>query len=184
MSAVAVVRQRVAGQSLAEEMHDRVNAAAATFESRWTMRALQRVDAELAQAVEDQNQLFAESLIIGDEKDIIDHGEAMVRGWAIAVSRMESANVDDDAYILGQCFQTGLKVAVGLHRASSARVRELHGDMIVFLHPDEVASVFAGMQILAKIKSLWPDAEIVGVRKKVVDVYPDEPAKADSGIGD
>lgn len=171
-----MTRQRVVEQSLAEQMHDQVSAAAVAFESRWTMRALRRVDADLAQALDEQRHLFHEAILIGEDDEVRQQGEAMCRGWVAAVRRLEDAQEPDDAYQLGQDNRTGLQVAVGPASASAARVRELHGERIIWISPDEVAAMFAGLQGVAHVKALWPGAEIT----KVIDRYPDEPAQEDA----
>lgn len=176
MSASAVVRG-AAAPSLIEQMIAQESAAAATFESRWTMRALKRVDADLCQAIDEQRQLFQEAILTGEDDQIREHGEAMCRGWIAAVLRMERAQEPDDAYLLGQ--SGGTMVAIAQQRSAQERVRDLHGDRVVFLTPDEIADMFVGLQGIAKVKSLWPDAEIVGVRPKVIDLYHDEAAKED-----
>lgn len=175
--AALVTGQPAIGASVVQSMIQLVSAAAAAYESRWTMRALKRVDAELCEAVEDQQSMFHESLITGEDQQIMEHGEAMCRGWAAAVTRMEQAKEPDDSYILG--FHNGITVAIGSQRSASARVRELHGDRVVWLTPDEVACLFAGLQDVAKVKSLWIDAEIVDIRNKRVELFPDEPAQDD-----
>jgi hypothetical protein len=68
-----------------------------------------------------------------------------------------------------------MMVAIGNQRSASARVRELHGDRVVWLTPDEVAAMFVGLQSVATVKSLWPGSEIA----RVVERYPDEPAQHD-----
>jgi hypothetical protein len=72
----------------------------------------------------------------------------------------------DDGYMLGQA-SNGLKVAVSNQRASMARVRELYGEAIIFVTPDEVATMLAAQQELAKIKGAFPGAE-------VIELYPRE----------
>lgn len=172
MSAAAVVRP-LSPPSLVEQMICRESAAAAAFESRWTMRALKRVDVELCQAVDEQRQLFHEAILTGEDDQIREHGEAMCRGWQATVVRMEQAGEPDDSYMLGQSH--GVMVAIGSQRSASARVRELHGDRVVWLTPDEVAAMFAGLQGVAEVKALWPGAEITRVER-----YPDEPAQEDA----
>lgn len=172
MSAAAVMRD-AAALSLVEQMIRKESAAAAVFESRWTMLALRRVDAELCQAVDEQRELFHEALLLGEDDQIREHGEAMCRGWQAAVARMEQAGEDDDAYLLGQ--DGGMMVAIAAQRSAAARVRELHGERVVFLTPDEVAAMFAGMQTVAKVKALWPGAEITRIER-----YADEPAQEDA----
>lgn len=173
MSASAVTA-RPAGGSVVEQMIAQQSAAAAVFESRWTMRALRRVDAELCQAVDEQRSLFHEAILTGEDDQIREHGEAMCRGWQVAAVRMEQAGEPDDAYLLGQ--HGGVMVAIAVQRSASARVRDLHGERVVFITPDEVAAMFAGMQSVAKVKALWPGAEIVSA----IDRYPDNPAQEDA----
>lgn len=160
-------------------MLDQVAAAAVPFESRWTMRALARVDVELHQAVEEQHQLFHEAIMGGESGQLREHGEAMCRGWAAAAARMDRAGEPDDAYFIGQDSRTGLRVAIGDQRAAATRVRDLHDERVVWLTPDEVAAMFAGLQGVAQVKALWPDSEITEVRPKRVDLYADHAARED-----
>lgn len=151
--------------------------AAALYESRWTVRALRRVDAELCDAIEDQLSMFHESLFRGTDKEITNHGEAMCRGWAAAIARMEHEQEPDDAYMLGQ--DGGTIVAISDQRSANARVRDLHGDRVMFITPDEVAAMVVGLQDIAKVKALWPGAEIINAGPKRIERYPDEPAQED-----
>lgn len=160
----------VVGEMLAQE-----SAAAAMFESRWTMRALRRVDVELCQAVEEQSGLFHEAILTGEDDQIREHGEAMCRGWQAAVVRMEQAGEPDDCYQIGFDPGSGMTVAIAAQRSASARVRDLHGDRVIFVTPDEVAAMFAGMQTVAKVKALWPGAEITRIER-----YADEPAQEEA----
>jgi hypothetical protein len=172
VSAAAVTRS-LSPPSMVGQMIGCESAAAAAFESRWTMRALKRVDADLCQAIDEQRALFHEAILTGEDDQIKEHGEAMCRGWQAAVVRMEQAGEPDDSYVLGS--SGGVMVAIGSQRSASARVRELHGDRVVWLTPDEIAAMFVGMQTVATVKALWPGAEIV-----CVDRYPDEPAREDT----
>lgn len=158
--------------SIVEQMMRQQSDAVALFESRWTMRALKRVDAGLYKAIEEQRGLFHESLLLGDDEQIKEHGEAMCRGWHAAVVRMEQEQEPDDCYLLGSA--NGTTIAIAEQRSANQRVRELHGDRVIFLTPDEVAGMFVGLQEVAKVKSLWPGAEIVRVER-----YADEPAQGD-----
>lgn len=159
-----------------QRMLARVGEAAALYESRWTLRALKRVDPGLYEAVEDQQSLFHEAVITGEDADIIEHGEAMVRGWQAAVRRMEQDNIQEDAALVGFDPATGMKVVISAQRAVEGRARDLYGDAAVFLTPDEIAAMFAGLQNIAKVKSLWPGAEVVGMNSRLIDRFADEPA--------
>jgi hypothetical protein len=99
----------------------------------------------------------------------------MCRGYVKAVQTMDSAAEPDDAYQLGQDPRTGFRVAIGEQKASAERVRELHGDTVIWTTPDEVAAILAGIEgfrPIAAIKRLFPGAE-------VLDVRPDELVKGD-----
>lgn len=149
-----------------------VDPAAAAFEGRWTFSALQRVDNDLHEAVVDQQRMFNAALVTGSKRDVREHAEAMVRGYAAAVRRMEAASADDDAYLVGLDSRTGTRVAVGRTKHCIGRVQRVHGEQCIFMTPDEVAKLVSGSQTLASIKSIFPDAE-------VVDVFPNEVAKGD-----
>ena len=138
--------------------------AASAFESRWTLRALKRVDPELAALLSEQERLWGEALVTGSEAEIEEQTAAMCRGWAKVTARMQDE--PDDAYLIGMA-PNGLKVAIGNQRAAMARVREMHGEAVIFVTPDECATMLAAQQELAKIKGAFPGAEII-------DLYPRE----------
>lgn len=155
---------------------DRERAAADAFESRWLMCSLKRVDPGLYDAIVDQRSMFNAAVWSGKKNDIAEHGAAMCRGWAAALARMDKDNIPDDAYLLGEDIATGSKVAIGRRPSPGARVKELLDSNIVWLTPDEVAAMFAGLQGVAQVKALWPGAEIT----RAIDRYPDEPAQEDA----
>lgn len=153
----------------------RVSDAATPFESRWTLRALRRVDRDLHDRLLEQQGLYHEALVTGDPAAVEEHAAAMCRGWAMVTRVMEAAAVEDDAYLLGHDPKTGTTVAVGENRHAIDRVRALHGQRVVWLTPDEIAALFAGIErfkTIAAIKQQFPAAEII-------DVHPKEPAKGD-----
>ena len=152
-------------------MH-RVSEAAVPFETRWTMRALQRVDPELHDRFADQQGLYHDALITGDAVEVEEQSAAMCRGWVAVTRAMEAAAVPDDAYVLGFHSATGTRVAIGDQKQAIARVRQMHGDQVVWITPDEVAALIAGLETLKAAKALWPDAE-------VIQLYPKEPAQGD-----
>ena len=145
--------------------------AAMALESRWTMLALRRVDADVARRLHEQRNLFDAACFSGTEAEIADHGAALCRGYAMAVRLLEQAGEPDDAYLIGQCPVSGTKVAIGHQRAAAQRVRDLHGDRVVWLTPDECARMLSAYQTLARVKQLWPGAE-------TIERYPDEPDQA------
>ena len=97
----------------------------------------------------------------------------MVRAWQVIYRRMEAVGAPDDAYVLGVCPRTGTRVAIGDQTAARARVRELHGEQVIWLTPHEVATLLASHQVAASLKRLFPGAELL-------DLHPDEPVKGDT----
>ncbi|MEI7605883.1 MAG: hypothetical protein WCJ64_00730 [Rhodospirillaceae bacterium] len=142
----------------------RVSEAAAPFESRWTLIALQRIDPDLHDRLVEQQQLYHEALVTGDSSDVEEQAAAMCRGWAAVARAMEAASVPDDAYLLG--FHGGTRIAIGEQKHAMARVRELHGAPVIWITPDEVAALVAGLEAIKGAKSLWPDAEIIRLYPK------------------
>ncbi|MEG9883736.1 MAG: hypothetical protein V6Z86_03785 [Hyphomicrobiales bacterium] len=145
---------------------------AEAFESRWTLAALKRVDADLHRRFNEQQGLYHEALITGSDHEVEEQAAAMCRGWAAIARAMEAAGTEDDAYLLGFHGTTGAKVAIGEQKHAIARVRELHGDKVIWITPDEVAALVGGMELLKVAKGVFPDAE-------VINLYPNEPAQGD-----
>jgi hypothetical protein len=141
-----------------------VNEAAAQFEARWTVIGLRRHDHELAVRLHEQREIFAEACATGEPNEVQVQGAALVRGYAAAVKAMEEADIPDDSYLLGVCPTTGFKVAIGIQKASQPRVVELHGQDVVWISPDEVATLMASSEAfmtVAAIKRKFPGAEVV-----------------------
>lgn len=141
-----------------------VSAAALPFESRWTWLALRRVDDDLGRRLFEQRGLFDQACVTGTAKEVETHGAAMCRGYAAAVRALEQAGAEDDAYQIGSDPVSGLKVAVGAQKAALARVREVHGQDVVWITPDEVAVLMAsveGFKSLGAIKRRFPGAEVI-----------------------
>jgi hypothetical protein len=154
---------------------DKVTVASSAFEARWTMLALKRVDTELYDALQEQQNLYYEATVQGNEDDIKTHAEALVRGYAAAVVTMEQARQPDDAYLIGR--HNGMVVVISGQKAVQTKLVELTttGERAVLMSPDEVALLLGsmrGLTAIAAIKQLFPGAE-------VIDRYPDEPAKGD-----
>lgn len=155
-----------------------VSEAAAAFERRWTMAALRRVNRDLASRLIEQRNLFDEATVTGSKAEIDLHGAATCRGYTAAISAMEAAAEPDDAYLLGQDIRSGFRVAIGHQTVAADRVSEHLGQSVVFITPDEVAAVMAGLEgfkTLAIIKQRFPGCE-------VLDIRPGDPAKAESGV--
>ena len=154
-------------ETLMRHWHEQTSRAAQAFESRWTRSALHRVNADIAERLWDQRNLFIEACVVGRPKDIVNHGGALCRGYVAACKAMEEAHEPDDAYLLGQCPQTGIKVAIGHRKAAVDRIKEVEGEDVVWLSPDEVATLVAtaeAFQRVAAIKRAFPGAEVTAVR--------------------
>jgi hypothetical protein len=165
--------------------YSRVSDAAKAFESRWTLRALKRIDPGLYDLLAEQRSLWEAALIKGEETDVEAQTEAMCRGWRAVARRMEEAGAEDDAYLLGRDERTGLRVAIGDQLAAMDRVREVEvpGPLdendqpvmervpVTWVTPDEVATLLAAQQELLRIKGAFVGAEII-------DLYPTEPKVA------
>jgi hypothetical protein len=147
--------------------HAAVAEAVVPFEARWTHAALKRVDADVAQRLATQRGLFDGALVTGTAEDIEVHGAALCRGYAAAIQALERAAEPDGAYLLGQDVRTGFRVAIGQQKAAAQRVRELYGDAVVWITPDEIASILGNIEAfkpVAAIKRLFPGANLVDVR--------------------
>jgi hypothetical protein len=120
--------------------------AALPFEARWTLAALKRADGNIHRRLTDQRNLFDRALLTGSAEDIEIHGAALCRGYSMAIQALEKAAEPDDAYLLGQDARSGFRVAIGQQKAAAQRVRELHGDKVVWITPDEVAAITANIE--------------------------------------
>jgi hypothetical protein len=117
--------------------------------------------------------LLDQALVTGTPEEIELHGAALCRGYAKAIQVLEVAAEPDDAYMLGQDMRSGFRVAIGRRKAVAQRVREVHGETVVWITPDEVATIVANLEAIrpiAAIKRLFPGAEML-------DVHAGEPAK-------
>lgn len=152
--------------------------SALAFERRWTLAALKRVNPDLAQRLLEQRALFDQAVVTAPAEEIELHGAAMCRGYAAAVRALEAAQEPDDAYLIGKCPRTGYTIAIGEQKAAAERVREIHGERVVWVTPDELASIMNSVEAfkpIAAIKRLFPGAEII-------ERYPDEPAQSDTDL--
>lgn len=143
--------------------------AEAAFRSRWRFSTLVRLDAELAELLQEQIHLYNAALLTGPPAEAREQSAAMVRGWRAAVVRLEAPLLSDDAYLVGRSLTTGLKVVIGQCKSSVARVQAMDGENVIFMTPDEVAQMVGGLRAVSAVKSAFPDAE-------VVELYPQEDA--------
>jgi hypothetical protein len=144
-----------------------VSRSAMPFESRWTSMALKRVAPDVHRRLTEQRALFDHALARGSAAKIGLQGAALCRGYTEAFRVLERAAEPDDAYQLGQDPRTGLRVAIGQQKSAAQRVRELHGEAVVWITPDEVAAFLGSLEAFgptAAVKRLVPGAEIVDVR--------------------
>lgn len=149
--------------------------AALPFERRWTWLALRRVSSGIATRLFEQRGLFDKACVVGSGSDVETQGAALVRGYAAAVAALETSGEADDAYQLGHDAVSGLTIAIGSQRAAVDRVRELHGEKVVWVTPDECAVMLAGIEafkFVGAVKKFFPGAEII-------EKYPDEPGHSD-----
>ena len=145
-----------------------VSEAARTFESRWTWAALRRVDRQLHHRLKEQLRLLEQALNIGSAAEIERQGAAAVRGYAEAAQALQDAGEADDAFVIGEDPRTGFRVIIGQQRAAARR--ELNGKAVIWITPDEVAAVLANLEAfkpIAAVKTLFPGAEILDVRRAV-----------------
>jgi len=144
--------------------HDETAGAALAFESRWTWLSLRRFDPDLGERLFDQRQRFNRACVTGTVKDIEEEGAALCRDYALAAATLQAVNADDDAYIIGRCPTTGTTVAIGRNRAVVARVHELFGGEVIWVTPDEIATLMATpsqFRAVAEVKRLFPGAEVI-----------------------
>jgi hypothetical protein len=133
---------------------------------------LRRVDGDLARRLFEQRGLFDQACVTGTAEEVDLQGAALCRGYAAAVQTLSQAQAPDDAYMLGADPVSGLKVAIGDQKAAAARVREIHGERVVWVTPDECASLLASVEafkFVGAVKQFFPGAEIV-------DRYADQPS--------
>ena len=146
---------------------DEVTKAAGAFEARWTLLALARVNPTLAEALQEQCELYYEATVSGTKAQKAEHAEALIRGYAAAVQEMQRFDVADDAYLIGR--YQDLVVVVSNGKAARQTVAELNGEdtsikRVVLLTPDEIAylaKTVRGFDKLADIKHHFPNAEVI-----------------------
>lgn len=148
--------------------HGETATAAAAFEGRWTWLTLRRVDPDIAERLWDQRGRFSRACVTGTADEIEREGAALCRGYAIAAAKMLDVNAEDDAYSIGRCPITGTTVAISYTRAVLPRVRELFGGDVVWMTPDEIATLVASadqFKAVAAIKRRFPGAEVMERRE-------------------
>lgn len=150
-----------------------VSEAAQKFEARWMMLSLQRINPELAIALQEERDAFDQATIVGSSEDVENLGASVCRGFMAATKAMESAGAPDTAYLLGSDPITGFKLAVGMSKGSARRVREIRGPEYTFYTPDELAALLGAgiadgdrrVDFMTSVKKLYPGAELIRKRK-------------------
>lgn len=164
-SAAAQTEQRLERDDRAlRKWHGETAQAAAAFEGRWTWLTLRRVDPDIGERLWDQRGRFSRACVTGTADEIEQEGAALCRGYAIAAAKMLEVNAEDDAYSIGRCPITGTTVAISYTRSVLPRVRELFGGDVVWMTPDEIATLVADakqFKTVAAIKRRFPGAEVM-----------------------
>jgi hypothetical protein len=163
------MRQAAQAGEAVRKWHAEVTTAALAFEARWTMVALGLHDPEQANRLERAHNLFLEACVNGAAYKIAIQGRELCELYAVAAAVLTAAGIPDDAYQIGRCPRTGTTVAIGENKACLHRVRELHGDKVIYLSPDEVAILFGSIEAfksIGAIKLQWPGADLTGAKEK------------------
>ena len=145
---------------------DAVSEAARSFESRWSFRALRRVDRELHNLFQEALDEWHEILVTGKESDIKEVGEEVVRGYAAITKRMTDAGAEHDAYMRGRCPRTGTEIIVSPNKA-------VEDFGVISITPDEVASIVGGIEAIKRCKELFPGAEVVDILNRTEPAIDD-----------
>ena len=115
----------MANEAYIGEWMRKVSTAALSFESRWTMRALRRVNPDLHEAMSEQLVLYHTALVTGERKEVDEHAAATIRGYIAVTGALQESGEPDDAYVLGFDSRTGTRIAIGDQKACVERVRHL-----------------------------------------------------------
>jgi hypothetical protein len=136
------------------ELMQAVAAAARSFESRWTLHSLKLVDPDLHALFLGQRADWDAALVTGTDAEARAETEAMLRGWLAVTRRMEDQ--EPNAWIDGQCPTTGLRVAIGTQIAAA----EYLAPDVIWISPDEVATLLSVQREILAIKRLAPGATV------------------------
>lgn len=130
-----------------------------SFLMRWRLSSLQRIDKELHDLLDEQRNLFEVALFGPNEAETELQAAATVRGWKAACSAMLAISQPDDAWLYGTDPATGVVVAIGERGKPHVEMKD--GQRLVYVTPDEVAKLVAGMGLLVEVKNAFPDAEVI-----------------------
>lgn len=136
-----------------------VSPAEASFHSRWRLSSLKRVDADLHEALTEQQELFHAAMIVGDKSELRAQSEAMVRGWAAACRAMEGQ--PEDAYLMGMDDVSGVQVVIAEHKGCRDELAKRYGEPLVLMTPNEVAALLGTVELIKRAKQHFPDAELL-----------------------
>ena len=153
------------------EQHKAVETVRAAFDARWTTSALRRVDIDLADKLAAQVSKFHKALLVSDVDDVEKHGNATVRGYRRAIEVMDAADVEHDAYLVGQDTQSGLRVVVSRSNATATNPPDTIGDNVFIVQVDELARLLASVPNLAFLVAFAKQFPKSVVRMHEVDGY-------------
>lgn len=133
--------------------------AETAFHSRWRLSSLRRVDADLWQALTEQQELYGSACVMGTDAEARLQSEAMVRGWGAACRAMEGQ--PEDAYLMGMDDASGIQVVIAEHKGSRDALAKRYGEPLVLITPNEVAALLGSVAIIREAKAHFSDAELV-----------------------
>lgn len=142
-----------------------VSKAAIAFESRWARLTLHRVDPALSQKLWRQSQLFDRAREDGNIDVLEKQAGGLVRGYAAAVAVMQASGEPDDAYLIGECPMTGLRIALG-HSTAVFSLPDGDRPGMPWFSPDEIATLLAtstdpAIKFALQAKQVFAGAQVV-----------------------
>jgi hypothetical protein len=143
----------------------RVAEAALPFEKRWTRRAVRNYDPSLATAFQGALNDYEHAMDYGTASEVNRTGERLVRAYNVISARMGSANVPEDAYMVGRDPKTKTEIVIAETPAAAEHARQKH-QFAIFFSPDEIASMVAldeRAKKIAAVKVAFPGAEITNI---------------------
>lgn len=165
-------KERQSAAETIELLESRVAYAASDFEARWRYQTLRRINPDLYARFREQERLFSEACIAGEARWVDIHGSALLRAYTALTETMIAIPVPDDTAMQGTDPATGFRVVVVENEAAkraygtvagegaSERPRYSEGGPLVAT-PDEIATLLAGLQLVADVTNAFPGAVIV-----------------------
>ena len=139
---------------------EEVGAARERFQSRYTMGRLKSLDPELHANLTEQDDEFTLVAVTEENPtEVIEFGESTIRGWQLALERMEALGEPVGVFHVGLCPKTGTAVVISDDKRSLERMREQYPEA-VHMSPDEVATLVGGLGAVADVKRKFNGSEI------------------------